>query len=181
MKNSKLKLLYILFFIVFYSCSTPKFYNEVNEMQTSIKHETEKNTDNAIRVKIKSNDVNRLVFKRLEKELVNTNHIIYFNIPSASITDKKYWFVVYDVDNQIYYELESDDSKKKRIQLLNTSDTLTGSFYRFVFDSYLDDKCDMLKEKGKSSMSGVRTYEAIYEVNLESKVNRNCYFRNFYF
>ncbi|MCU0350816.1 MAG: hypothetical protein MUF43_08305 [Flavobacterium sp.] len=181
MKNSKLKLLYILFFIVLYSCSTPKFYNEVNEMQTSIKYETEKNTDNAIRVKIKSNDVNRLVFKRLEKELVNTNHIIYFNIPSSSITDKKYWFVVYDVDNQIYYELESDDNKKKRIQLLNTSDTLTDSFYRFVFDSYLDDKCDMLKEKGKSFMSGVRTYEAIYEVNLESKVNRNCYFRDFYF
>ena len=181
MKNSKLSLLYILYTILLYSCSTPKFYSEINQMQNDIKNETEKNKDSAISLKIKSNDVNRLVFKRLEKELVNTNHIIYFNIPSSSIMDEKHWFVVYDVDNQKYYELESSDNNKKRIQLLNSSETLINSYYRFIFDSYLDDKCEMLKQKGNNSKSGVSTYEAIYEINLKSKVSRSCYFRDFYF
>lgn len=179
MKKNELNLLYILLFMSLYGCSVPKFYSEINEMQNDIKYETEKNIDNAIEIKIKSNDVNKLVFKKLKKELVNSNHIIYFNHPSSSLIEKKYWFVVYDIDNQIYYELESSETNKKRIELIKRSDTLTNNYYRYILNNYINDKCDILKQKGNTKLSGVRTYEAIYEVNLESKENRSCYFRNF--
>lgn len=179
MKKSKLNLLYILLFMSLYGCSVPKFYNEINEMQKNIKYETEKNNEAVISIKTQSYNMNKLVFNKLKKELTKTNHIIYLYSADASFTSKKYWFIVYDVDNNIYYNIENKDANSKTIKIVEVNDYLKDNYYRFIFDSYLNDQCELLKQKGNTKLSGVRTYEAIYEVNLENKENRSCYFRNF--
>jgi hypothetical protein len=123
--------------------------------------------------------MNKLVFNKLKKELTKTNHIIYLYSPDASFTSKKHWFIIYDVENKIYYYIENKDSNPKKIEIVKVSNNLKDNYYRFIFDNFLENKCEILKQRGDIKLSGVRTYKAIYEVNLESKKNKCCYFKNF--
>lgn len=178
MKKSKLNLLYILMFMFLYSCSVPKFYSEINEMQKNNNYEIKKNSETVISIKTQSYDMNKLVFNKLKKELIKTNHIIYL-YSSDSFTSKKYWFIIYDVENNIYYNIENKDNNPKNIEIVEVNNDLKDNYYRFIFDNFLENKCEILKQRGNIKLSGVRTYKAIYEVNLETKKNKSCYFRNF--
>lgn len=181
MITSNKKSLYLLLIIFLNSCGVPRFYNEINEMHKSVKHETENVDNDAINIKIKDFNMNLLVFNKLKKELTEVNHIIYFYHPKSSFNSQKVWFIVYDVDNKIYYELENNDSNPKKIHLVERNDVLLNSFYEYIFENYINDNCELLKEKGNVKISGERTFEVIYEVDLIQKKNKKCFFKNFIF
>lgn len=181
MKSKMTKILYVLLLSMsFIGCSTPKFYTEIARMQKEIRDDIDKaegNTPNEVR--IKGYDMNKLVLKKMRNELKNTNHILYYNSPNSSFSSNKFWFTIYDVDNKVYYSLENNDSYKKQIDLIEKKDNLSDKFALYIFNNYMNNNCELLKNKGNVNISGVRTYEAIYEINLTNKENKHCYFKNF--
>jgi hypothetical protein len=174
--------LIIIFYIFLSSCSTPKFYKEINALQNEIKKEIELKNNHTKSIKARGDDYNKLVLRKLRKELKNTNHIVYYSYSdsdSFSFTIKKKWFIIYDFDNDIYYSLENLEGKLKKIEVIDVSNVLKDDFDQFIFDNYLKGNCDLLIEKGNVSMSGVRSYEAVYDIDLKNGLFKKCYFRNF--
>ncbi|TPD69789.1 hypothetical protein FJA49_07735 [Flavobacterium microcysteis] len=175
------RILYILLLsISFIGCSTPKFYTEIATMQKEIRDDIDKaegNPQNEVR--IKGYNMNKLVLKKMRNELKNTNHILYYYSPDPSFSSNKFWFIIYDVDNKVYYNIENNDFNNKQIDLIEKTDKLSEKFALFVFNNYMNNNCELLKSKGNVNISGVRTYEAIYEINLTNKENKHCYFKNF--
>ncbi len=180
MKNKvEVKILYAIILICISSCSTPKFYSEITTMQEEIQSDINKQSDSSKKIKIKECDMNKLVLNKLKDELKSTNHIIYYYSPDTSLSSEKIWVTIYDSENKIYYSLESNSKNPKQIDLIEKGNQLNDKHTSFVFDNYFENNCDFLKKKGEVKLSGIRAYEAIYEVNLKDKENKNCYFKNF--
>ncbi len=183
-KSKMTRILYILLLsISFIGCSTPKFYTEIATMQKEIRDDIDKDEGNPqSEVRIKGYNMNKLVLKKMRDELKNTNHILYYYSPDSSFSSNKFWFTIYDVDNKIYYSLENNDLNNKQIDLIKKTDNLddpSDGYALFVFNNYINNNCELIKNKGNVNISGARTYEAIYEIDLTNKENKYCYFKNF--
>ncbi len=170
--------IYTILLIVFTGCGTPKFYKEIDVMQKQVQKEL-KSKKYGSQIKIKSYNMNKLVLEELKFKLKETNHIIYYSVPDNSLFSKKYWFVVYDVENKKYYYLQNSSHEPKKINIIEDVDMQKDQNVSFVFDNYLNNRCDVLKNKGNKSLSGIRSYEVIYEVDLKSNESKKCYFKNF--
>jgi hypothetical protein len=179
MKNKIINGISMLWLIFIFSCSTPKFYKEVDIMQSLIQNDINKSNTSIQTIEVKSDDMNKLVFEELKVKLKETNHILYYSSPDNSLSSKKFWFVVYDIDNGIYYNLENNNTNSKKIHIIEETTFLQDKYTSFIFDNYLKNRCDTLKAKGDVSLSGIRTYEVIYEVDLKKAESKNCYFKNF--
>ncbi len=159
--------------LIGYSCSSPKFYKEIKSTYKTA------NNDRAIY----SKDINKDILKLLEKELENTNHIIYFQegIPTDNIKKTDYNIVVWDLNNQKYYTLAYKKSEDQ-ILLKEVSKTLNNEYFDFVRDYYLKNECDSLTKMGlASNHSGIRILHNIYEVNLKDKIVKECSFWDIHF
>lgn len=181
MKKRKVNLYSFLLLLILFSCSSPKFYNEINYMEKSVKNEITKNKDKSINMSIKNYDINKLVLKKLKNELSKTNHIIFFYSPETSFTSRKTTVIIYDVENEIYYSVENSNEKPKQVKIVDISHNLKDSYYNYIFNNYLDNNCEILKKKSDVKISGVGVYEAVYEINLEHNENKMCVFKNFPF
>lgn len=179
MKDKIINILSIIWLVFIFSCTTPKFYKEVDIMQSQIQNDINKNNSSIQTIEVKSYDMNKLVFDKLKVKLKETNHIIYYSSPDNSLSSKKFWFVVYDIDNGIYYNMENNSANSKVIDIIEETTSLQDRYTSFIFDNYLKNRCDTLKAKGDVNLSGMRTYEVIYEVDLKKAESKNCYFKNF--
>ncbi len=179
MKNYIIYLTYMILFNLISSCSVPKFYNEIHLMHNNIIEEMNKdNYEDKTSNSSKHKDFHKLVFRKLKKELVNTNHIIYFTISDSDTYTSNSWYILYDVDNNIYYDLEYSD---KSLRILDTSNFLKDAYNIYVFDNFNNNKCNLLIERGNKFQSGIRTYDAIFEVDLNKGIHKKCYFKSFFY
>lgn len=166
-----------------HSCGSPKFYNEIKSLYKEENNDERDNIDsNTLFIyNTKDTNIDKLFLKSVEDDIKHTNHIIYFYVPDNSIPIQKYYGVIYDVDHTLYYILAYEKSNKN-VVLKTISDSLNDEYYKFVFENYLNNNCHYLKELGElSDHSGVRTYQAIYEVNKKDNKINKCVFRDIFF
>lgn len=172
-------ILYLILLIFFCNCSTPKFYDELNLMQREVQKDINGTTNRVNAITINGIDFNKLILIKLTDKLKSTNHIIYYYCSDTSLSSGKIWVTIYDVDKKKYYSLENQDSNKREIVLTALEERLLDKNTSFIFDTFISNDCKLLKANEEVKISGVRSYEAIYEINLKNMEFRSCYFKNF--
>src|SRR5690606_9910787 len=96
----------LLFVISLISCGTPKFYNEIISTYPEGKQD-----DYIMKSSIKPH---KLVLRKLEKSLKNSNHIIYHYAPDATWYSKEFSGVVFDVENNKYYYVTNSEKRPRK-------------------------------------------------------------------
>ena len=160
--------------IVFTSCSTPKFYKEIQST-----YPQEERDDIKLNISFKPH---KLILKELQQKFDNTNHIIFHYSPSSDWTSVVFSGFIYDVDNNLYYFVSNNDTLPKNIEVENVKYFEEFDYYMFVINNYRNGKIGYLQELGKlSNHSGYRTKEVIYDIDLTKKKYKRYVFDDFLF
>lgn len=156
------------------SCAPPKFYNEIEST-----YQKEVNRSFLLNSSMKPH---KIIFKTLKKELIDSNHIIYFYSPDSNWDSKVFSGAVYDVDNNMYYYFNNSESRPLELTISHTHSYSGDNYYNFVIDNFRNGKIGYLKKLGQiSNHSGIRTEQAIFDVNLREGKSSNYTFRDFLF
>ena len=156
--------------LAFVSCSSPKFFKEINST-----YNTEEGS------KRSSFDPHKLVLNKLEKELKNTDHIIYYFSPSNDWNSNVFSGALFDMDSKLYFYFENTKNNPRKVKISRVFGFPNDNYYKFVIDKYMEGEIEYLKKLGKSNISGVRTTQTIYDIDLiGSKVKKET-FKNFLF
>ena len=155
-------------------CAPPKFYNEI---ESSYQKEVNRSFLGNSPIK-----PHKIIFKTLKKELINTKHIIYCYSPDPSWDSKVFSGAVYDVDNKTYYYFKNSESRPLELTVSQTHYYSDDNYYSFVIDNFINGKIGYLKNLGQiSNHSGIRTEQAIFEVNLREGKSSKDTFSDFLF
>lgn len=170
----KIQILCLIVLSICYGCSTPKFYNEIISTYPEGKQD-----DYVMKSSIKPH---KLVLRKLEKSLKNSNHIIYHYVPEATWYSKEFSGIVFDVENNKYYYFTNSRNRPRKVQVDTVYKYSNDNYYKFIIENYCQGKIDYLKKLGKiSNHSGYRTSVVIYDINLKSDTIQRYTFRDFLF
>ena len=137
------------------SCTTPKFYTELQ-------------TTDGRNLNININrDMYGITLKAFEKELKDSNHIIYIHLPGYTGLTYDVVEFVYDVENSKYYKLVFSENGKIKKMYKNTYSK--DSFEVFLLENYLNGNKEYITELSEELASSAKTYENnIYDINLKT-------------
>lgn len=170
--KKKFIILCLLLFIICFGCTNPRFYSEVLTAYN-------KEVNGAA---ILSNDQHKLVFKSLDDELKNVEHIIYHYSPYPEWNSKQFSGAIYDLSNDKYYYFENSKKHPRKLAISEKYPYPKDNYHKFIIDNFRNGKIDFLKKLGEiSGHSGIRTREVIYDINLKEKSHDRYTFEDFLF
>jgi len=158
------KVIFICILIIFNSCTNPKFFNEFNEI------------NNALHLRKKEH---KLVFKKLENQLLDTKKIVYYFQPSFNINDDDFTGVVYDIDKKVYYYI---NYKNKNINVDFSFKNSFSNYQIYNIDLFVNANLDKIKyQSDKCSYSGPKSFDYLFFIDLEKNQNRKLVFKNYFY
>ncbi len=180
--NVRIQILLLIVLSICYGCSTPKFYNEIKSTYESYDTLVSKYGKEA--VSESSFDPHKLVMKKLSSYIQNSNHIIYYYSRSTrKWKGKEFSGVVFDVENNKYYYVTNSEKRRPRkIQIDTVYEYPDANYYKFIIDNYRQGKIEYLKKLGEiSGHSGIRSWELIYDIDLNSNTVQKHTFEDILF
>jgi len=179
--NIRIQILFLIVLYFCYGCSTPKFYKEIKSTYESYDTLISKYGKEA--VSKRSFDPHKLVMKKLSGYLQHSNHIIYhYSRTTRKWKGNEFSGVVFDIENNKYYYVTNSEKQPRKIQVDTAYKYPEDNYYKFIIENYRQGKIEYLKKLGETSnISGYRTNEVIYDIDLKSETIQKHMFRDFLF
>lgn len=161
------------------SCSSPKFFTEI---KSTYKSKEDLVKEYGVESVSKSKfDPHKLILSKLSEKLKKTNHIIYYYSPENTWNSDKFYGAIFDVQNNKYIYFENKENRPRKLIITDTFEYPDDNYYKFVIEKFREGKIEYLKKLGNNNISGVRTIEIIYDINLTSEKTKKITFQNFLF